>query len=246
MKRSMMFLGVLVTLLVAVAAVVPAQSLLDNEFYRKAKTLQAQSEQAFQDGDYDQAASLAQQAKENLAKSDEYVTRMTLYYTANGWLARANDRLTFAKSIKADVNYKEAYDKAASDIAYAKAAFDAGQYEDSTQLSKDALAALEGIQRVTEAPAPEPEPQAGTTLPLTYTVRLIPSLRDCLWRIAGYPFVYNNPWRWKDLYAANKSILKDPNNPNLIYPGQVLTIPSIKGETREGAYDPEQTYEPLP
>ena len=47
-------------------------------------------------------------------------------------------------------------------------------------------------------------------------------------------------------YEANKKTFRDPNNPNLIYPGQVLQIPSIKGEEREGAWDPSKTYTPLP
>ena len=71
-------------------------------------------------------------------------------------------------------------------------------------------------------------------LPATYTVQLSSSARDCLWRIAGYPFVYNNPWKWKVLWEANRDILIDPNNPDLIEVGQVLTIPSIAGEYREG------------
>ena len=69
--------------------------------------------------------------------------------------------------------------------------------------------------------------------------------RDCFWRIAGYPFVYNDPWKWKTLYEANKSILEDPNNADLIQPGQVFTIPSLQGEERDGEYDPEKSYTPL-
>lgn len=236
MKRLLMVL----TVLVFAAGAVSAQSLLNNEFYRKAKLLQTQSEQAFEAGDYDLAASLAGQAEDNLAKSDEYVTRMTAYYTASGWLSRANDRLTFAKSIKADVNYKDAYDKASADITSAKSAFDAAQYAESTQSSKDAIAALEGIQRQ-ETPAVVTPQKPG--LPAEYTVRLIPSRRDCFWRIAGYPWVYNDPWKWKILYEANKSVIEDPNNPDLIQPGQVFTIPALSGETREGMYDPAGTYE---
>jgi nucleoid-associated protein YgaU len=68
---------------------------------------------------------------------------------------------------------------------------------------------------------------------------------DCVWRIAGFPFVYNDPWKWKTLYEANKNVITDPNNPDLIDPGQVFTVPSQQGETREGEYDPEKTYTPL-
>ena len=44
------------------------------------------------------------------------------------------------------------------------------------------------------------------------------------------------------LWEANRGILLDPNNPDLIEIGQVLTIPSIAGEAREGAYDPALGY----
>jgi hypothetical protein len=56
----------------------------------------------------------------------------------------------------------------------------------------------------------------------TYTVRLIPERRDCLWRIAEYDYVYGDPFRWPEIYSANKDQIKDPD---LIYPGQVFTIP---------------------
>jgi len=60
-----------------------------------------------------------------------------------------------------------------------------------------------------------------------YTVRLIPERRDCLWRIAGYDYVYNNPRLWTTIYKANKSIIK---NPDLIYPGQIFDIPPKGGD----------------
>jgi nucleoid-associated protein YgaU len=54
-----------------------------------------------------------------------------------------------------------------------------------------------------------------------YTVRW----GDSLWSIAGNPRVYNNPWRWRRLYNANRRKLVNPNNPHLILPGTVLVIP---------------------
>ncbi|HPR17656.1 MAG TPA: LysM peptidoglycan-binding domain-containing protein [Candidatus Cloacimonadota bacterium] len=45
---------------------------------------------------------------------------------------------------------------------------------------------------------------------------------ECLWRIAGYPEVYNNAAKWPIIYRANKDQIKDPD---LIYPNQVFTIP---------------------
>lgn len=45
---------------------------------------------------------------------------------------------------------------------------------------------------------------------------------DFLYKIAGLPEVYNDPFQWKKIYEANNSIIEDPN---LIYPHTVLFIP---------------------
>jgi len=55
-----------------------------------------------------------------------------------------------------------------------------------------------------------------------YTVRLIPEARDCLWRIAGYPFIYGDPRLWPMIWKANKHLIVDPD---LIYPEQKFEIP---------------------
>ena len=247
MKKSRHIVFCIAVLLCAAAAVLPAQSLLDNEYYKKAQDLRYQSEQALEEGDYDAAASLAAEAKDNLAMSDAYVEEAKRFYQANGWLNRANDRVAYAKSIAADVNFKDAYNTAASDARGARVALDAKDYERSLELSKSALAALEGIAVVQAPKRPvEPTQPAEPSWPQYYEVRLIQSRRDCFWRIAEYPFVYNDPWKWKILYEANKSLLTDPKNPDLIEPGQVFEIPSLAGEKREGTWDPEKSYPPLP
>lgn len=51
-------------------------------------------------------------------------------------------------------------------------------------------------------------------------IEVIPG--DCLWKIAGFTWIYNNPRLWTRIYEANKDKIKDPN---LIYPKQVLKIP---------------------
>ena len=81
-----------------------------------------------------------------------------------------------------------------------------------------------------------------TVLPQYYiVVRRVP-LTDALWRIAGYSYIYNNPIQWYRIYEANRNILRDPDNPDLILPGQRLTIPSLNGEQRSGQYDPQSEY----
>ena len=51
-------------------------------------------------------------------------------------------------------------------------------------------------------------------------IEVIPG--DCLWKIAGFYWIYNDPLQWPRIYKANKDKIKDPD---LIYPWQVLTIP---------------------
>jgi len=242
--RILVFAGIA---FLAAAAAVPlaAQSLLDNEFYHKAQALLIQSQQALDGGDYDTSATLASEARDNLAKSNDYVVTMQQFYRANGYLSMAKDRITFAKSIDADTRYKTAYDTAVTAVADAKTALDGKDYPESIDLSKSAIAALENIARVAKTPPVEtPRPTVQGPMPQYYTVRWL-SPRDCFWRIAGYPFVYNNPWKWRLLYDANKDLLADPKNPDIIEPGMRFLIPSLGSETRDGDFDPQAEYPPL-
>lgn len=45
---------------------------------------------------------------------------------------------------------------------------------------------------------------------------------ECLWWIAQYRNMYNDPFQWPVIYDANKNQIEDPD---LIYPGQILFIP---------------------
>jgi nucleoid-associated protein YgaU len=74
-------------------------------------------------------------------------------------------------------------------------------------------------------------------------VRNWTSTRDCFWTIAGWTWVYGDNYSWRVLYEANKQKIPDPNNPNLIEPGTVLDIPSLRGETRSGMWDPKGSNE---
>ena len=44
---------------------------------------------------------------------------------------------------------------------------------------------------------------------------------ECLWWIAEYEDIYNDPFMWPLIYNANRDQIK---NPDLIYPGQTLRI----------------------
>lgn len=69
--------------------------------------------------------------------------------------------------------------------------------------------------KATVKPAPRPAPTPPK--PKTYTVKA----GDCLWNIAKKHL--GDGSRWPEIYNLNKDKIK---NPNLIYGGQVLTMPS--------------------
>lgn len=87
-----------------------------------------------------------------------------------------------------------------------------------------------GTKTVTITPAPtpaeppkavvEPPPRETATAPQVKTYTVVKG--DCLWNIAKK--YYGNGAKYTDIVAANQNIFSK-RSPNLIYPGDVLTIP---------------------
>ena len=92
MRAPVMRCAWLAVFLGLAAAAAPAQSLLDNEFYKNAKDLIALSQEALHSGDYDSAARLASEARDALARSDEHVATMTLFYLSCQRVALPGER----------------------------------------------------------------------------------------------------------------------------------------------------------
>jgi len=137
------------------------------------------------------------------------------------------------------------YAKAVELRAQAQSAYDSGNYDGAADLARQAKAELALIQgKLGRIAASTPAAPSGEALPLpaSYTVRLIPDDRDCLSKIAGYPFVYGDRNKWPLIYRANKTTLKHPENADIILPGEILLIPSIAGETRSGAWEEGKDY----
>ena len=233
----------ILTLCVLLLAVGAAwgQSLLDDPQYRelinRLEDLQAQAQTAVDEGRYDDAVELSSQAREVAAEAEEYAEQRVLAYRANGWINRARERYALAEQYRAPERYPEAWDEAGSNLDQADTAFQNEEWAEVISASRDVMSALEVVdppQRVVqEEPAEEAE------LPRYYIVRLIPERRDSFWRIAEYDFVYGNPFMWKVLYEANRDVIQDPDNPDLIQPGQRFVIPSLEGEERAGVWNPE-------
>lgn len=239
--------------LVGLAPALTAQSLVDNSDYRRAKELERMADRALKAGEYDQSLQYAEEARVYAARAEVYAAQLLLMYKANGWRQYARDKVADAQAQGAERIFPEGFSLASTEYQLAESAYNGGAYEESIGHSRRAVAALEGFQpAAVTLPAVEPaavEPAAAEPQPVFprfYRVRLIPKDRDCLNKIAGYPFVYNDRYKWEILYEANRDRLRYPNNPHLIYPDQMLVIPSITGETREGIYDPGSEYPVFP
>lgn len=83
--------------------------------------------------------------------------------------------------------------------------------EEGAPVAEEALEEVESV--VEEAPVEEAAP---------VVEQHVVKKGECLWWIAEYEDVYNDPFMWPLIYNANKDQIKDPN---LIYPGQEFSIP---------------------
>ena len=236
MSRKILWVVIALTALVLTQAF--GQALKDNPDYKKALELQAQADRAYQAGDYEQAYRLAEEAKQYSARAEQYSSTLATRYRASNWLSLARQKLTEAEGLDAKTRYPEEHKAAVDNYAQAQVAFRGQKWEESIEFSKNVVAWLANIVPATEEPVVAEQP----VFPKYYVVRLILDDRDCFNKIAGYSWVYNDRYEWRGLYDANKNVIRDPNNPHLIHPGQVFTIPSLSGEIREGTYDPNERY----
>jgi len=215
------------------AATVPGEEetsiskiILNNEFYLESLRLNQLALENFEYGDYDASAGFAEEAIRYARLSDEYVAVMLI--------DEAKRLLHWADINNIIRRYPNEYNDGKNYYESAVAAHSNEEWDNAI------IAAIKSIEILSLL---EAELGGTAVLPKQYTVRTWAAEKDCLWNIAGYPWVYGNPDKWTELYEANKSKLTDPNNPNLIEPGMVLDIPSIKGEVRQGIWDSGRTYQ---
>lgn len=207
-----------------------AASYSNNEYQQKARELTALAQEAFDEGDYDKAIELTAQAEENAEKSQAYIQMMIAKADAEKQMTIAKNQQAWALRVRGDVNYPMAYSAGTKSLENGQVAFDK---EDFVGASAYAIEAIQSFSSIKEV----------TPLPQFYIVRPWAETKDCYWNISGRPYVYNNPTLWENLYQANKTKMKDPANPDLIYPGMKMEIPSISGEYREGTYSPKAEYQ---
>ena len=198
-------------------------SLYNNEYYQKSVEYRTMSENALDEGEYDKSYEYAVKSREYAALSKEYIAEMVKAYRARTSLEYAKERIELARRVNFDSKDPDVYNSAFTFFQDSKTDFDGRKYEESLEKSQKVIELLKGVK-------------GGKVLPAFYEVVLNEARRDCLWRIAGFDFVYGDPYKWTELYEANKDSMPEKDNPDLIVPGQLLKIPSIKGEVREGTY----------
>lgn len=151
----------------------------------------------------------------------------------------ALDRLTSVKSLHERISEKD-HDKLFSSeleetgriIARSESHYKDARYDDSIRMSDQAETNLNAIsitlerklEKEREKKAEEVEPEK-VPAKRTYVVRFREPNTDCLWRIAQRE--YEDARLWPLIYVENRSQIKDPD---LIFPGQELVIPSVPEE----------------
>ena len=213
-------------------------SIRNNKYFVESVRLTILAQQAYDEGDFDASSEYSREAVRFAALSDEFVRLQLKIRETDDAIAAARERLDYAASVNAATRFPGEYNRAQAAFGEARSHRAAERWDPAIDAAKRVLVALAYI-------GGEQPPVGPVQLPAQYTVRTWVSYKDCLWNIAGQPWAYNNPWQWKRLYEANKAKLPKADNPDLIEPGMVLDIPSIKGEARQGMYDPSRTYSPL-
>jgi len=237
------FLCFAIALLVLLSAAY-SQNLLDNESQKAGREYERQAQTAMNDGRYDEAAEFADRAATEYRKSREYADMMLLKFRAANAINLARRTITDVSSLKATADrYATEIAQAKELLAEARALYDEEDWIESRAKADESIALLKDIRRE-DTPAASRSSSA-QVLPQYYTVVARPVNTDCYWNIAGMDGVYSDPFQWEKLWHANKEAMKDPDNPHLIFPGMVIEIPPLKGERREGTYDPDKDYSAL-
>ncbi len=222
MKKTLL-IAALLLFIVSAGSLFAQASLYNNEYYQKSVEYRTMAEDALEAGEYDKSYEYAVKSREFSALSKAYIAEMVKAYKARSSLEYAKERIELARRVNLENRDADLYNSAFSFFQDSKTDFDEKKYDESYEKSQQVIELLKDVK-------------GGQVLPAFYEVKLNKAKRDCLWRIAGFDFVYGDPWKWTELYEANRDSMPEPDNPDLIIPGQLLRIPSIKGEIREGTY----------
>lgn len=221
------------------AAAVPGEEVIpegisNNKFYLESLRLTKLAMDMYEIGDYDASSGFAEEAIRYAQLSDQYVSTQLI--------AEAKRLIAWADKNNIKTKFPNNYNEGVSQYDIAVASHSNEEWNDAIIAAINAIeifAAFESTGKpATTTTTTNVAASSRTGLPKQYTVRTWRVEKDCLWTIAGYPWVYGDPWKWRELYNANKDKMPEPANPDLINPGMVLDIPSIQGETRQGMWRP--------
>lgn len=226
-----------------------AQNFSDNENQKAGREYERQATEAMAAGDYENAGKLADLAAIEYRKSREYADAQLKKFRAANAINLAQTTIKDLESVqRVRKEYPNELAKANALLAEARTLYAEGKWEESRDKALAAIDALKGIKGTPTAEpktAPKATDSSGIVLPRYYVVVARPQDTDCFWNISKMSAVYGNPIFWQKLWKANLGAMRDPENPNLIYPGMIVEIPPLDGETREGTYDPSLSYPPL-
>ena len=233
-------------------AAVP-RSIRNNRFFLESVRLNNLAHLAYEEGDFESSTGYSMEAVRYAELSDDYVALQLKIRETDNAISAARRRIDYAASINAAAQYPSEYRTAQTAYDEARQYRSGERWDDAISAADRVIAFLANIERTPENPAAvqsttppvTPSPSGTPLLPAQYTVRPWSVSRDCLWNIAGRPWVYNDPNQWRVLYEANRARMPQPDNPDLIHPDMVLNIPSLKGETRQGMWDPNANYTPF-
>ncbi|MDR1301693.1 MAG: LysM peptidoglycan-binding domain-containing protein [Treponema sp.] len=151
-------------------------------------------------------------------------------------LATAKERLEWATGIGAKTQFPVPYTQAVTAYMIAMDAKKVKNWNDamtSAQATITAVAEIEKLHKTLKdqerntavTATPEVSPAKTPLHPVSFTGIYTVKSGDSYWSIA-YQF-YGDAQKWKLIYNANKTSMKNPDNPHAIFPGMVLTIPGI-------------------
>lgn len=193
-------------------------NLLNNQFMLENLRLIGLAESSYAESKFDDAIKYAEEAIQYAKKSDEYIAQQLKMKEANDAIAAAQSRLDWVTRSGAAKNNPSELEGAQAALQQALDFRSKEQWDNAITAAKQVVTILSIL----------PE---GPVLAAQYRVKTWSQVKDCLWNIAAKPEVYGDPWQWQHLYNANKSKL---SKPDVIQPGTILDIPSIKGEARYG------------
>ncbi|NVP24686.1 LysM peptidoglycan-binding domain-containing protein [Treponema phagedenis] len=214
-----------------------AKAAADKAAAEKAAKEKAAREKAAKDKAAKEKAAKDKAAKEKAAKDKAAKEKAAKEKAAREMAAKE-------KAAKDKAAKEEAARKAAEEAAARKAA-----EEEAARIAAEEEAARKAAEEEAARKAAEEalyNEKGEKVLPSEYKVLTWKLDRECFWNIAKNPAVYNDPFMWRKLYEANKDKIPESNNPDWVEPETILVIPSIRGERREGLYDPDVKYQALP